>query len=156
MCCINHVSSEPPSHRGCAEFAAKNCPFLTRPLAKRNDRDLPEHKEQPGIAIDRNPGVCAVWEASSYRVVHVGNGYLIHIGPCEGVSFWREGRPATRAEVTESVNSGCDILIDMAMKDDIANGQIVAKPAMQELMKSVAYFGQILNKTYPEAANAND
>src|SRR5215467_3774641 len=30
MCTLNRVSAEPPSHRDCAEFAAKACPFLTQ------------------------------------------------------------------------------------------------------------------------------
>ena len=36
MCCINRISAEPPSHRDCALFAAKNCPFLSMPLARRS------------------------------------------------------------------------------------------------------------------------
>jgi hypothetical protein len=157
MCCITHTSAEPPSHRGCAEFAAKNCPFLTKPLAKRNDRDLPDSSiDPPGVFITRNPGCCAVWEADSYRVMRVDGGYLIHIGPCQNVTFWREGRQASKHEVMDSVSFGIDNLIDLAMKQDVADGQIVAKPNMQELMRAVDYFGRLLAKTYPEAANAND
>lgn len=156
MCCITHSNSEPPSHRGCAEFAVKNCPFLTRPLAVRREDGLPDDTYMVGNPILRNPGVAAIWETPSYRVMKVPNGYMIHIGPCEGVSFWREGRSATRAEVLESVESGIDQLVDMALKEDMESGQFVEKPATQELMKSVAYFGQLLNRSYPEAANVND
>src|SRR5437764_29347 len=31
MCAVNRVSSEPPSHRECAEFSVRACPFLTKP-----------------------------------------------------------------------------------------------------------------------------
>jgi hypothetical protein len=155
MCCVTHASAEPPSHKLCAEFAAKNCPFLTRPLAKRRDADMPDAIEPPGgVFITRNPGVCAVWETTSYRIVGVPGNYLIHIGPASNVTFWREGRPATRTEVAEASQAGIDQLVDMAMSEDLQTGQIVAKPAMQELMKSVAYFGQLLDDAFgPTPAN---
>jgi hypothetical protein len=35
MCAINRITSEPPSHRECAEFAAEACPFLSQPRARR-------------------------------------------------------------------------------------------------------------------------
>src|SRR5262245_54450039 len=57
MCGINRVTAEPPSHYECAEFAIKACPFLTRPMAVRRERDLPEHDDAPGIMLARNPGV---------------------------------------------------------------------------------------------------
>ena len=156
MCCITHASVEPPSHKLCAEFAAKNCPFLTKPMAKRNDRDMPDDiKDPPGVFITRNPGVCAVWETTSYRIVMAPGGYMIHIGPPGDVSFWREGRPATREEVAKSVEGGIDQLIDMAMKDDLASGLITTKPAMTELMQSVAFFGRLLDDTF-EPIPAND
>lgn len=118
MCCVNHVSAEPPSHRLCATFAVKNCPFLTRPLAKRNDRDLPAGKEIGGFMIERNPGVTAIWETSSYRLFNDGNGgYLFEVGPAKRVSFFCEGREATRAEVLESVASGVPILWEMAANE---------------------------------------
>jgi hypothetical protein len=41
MCAVNRVSSEPPSHRDCALFAASACPFLTLPHAQRREANLP-------------------------------------------------------------------------------------------------------------------
>lgn len=118
MCCVNRVSSEPPSHRGCAIFAAKNCPFLTRPMAKRNERGLPADKiDPPGFHIARNPGATAVWETETYKVFDAGNGYLVEIGRPKDVTFWREGRKATRAEVLESVKTGLPYLAEMAEQD---------------------------------------
>ena len=36
---MNRTSAEPPSHRDCAEFAVKACPFLTqRELTRRKPR----------------------------------------------------------------------------------------------------------------------
>src|SRR5262245_10337978 len=40
MCAINRVSSEPPSHVECAEWSARNCPFLSRPHARRREDDV--------------------------------------------------------------------------------------------------------------------
>src|SRR5882672_8370685 len=62
MCGMNRVTSEPPCHRECALYAAQACPFLTRPLAVRNARDMPEgHVPPAGEGIMRNPGVTLVW-----------------------------------------------------------------------------------------------
>src|SRR5215467_7036859 len=39
MCAVNRVSSEPPSHFECAQFAVQACPFLTQPRRPRNVHD---------------------------------------------------------------------------------------------------------------------
>lgn len=70
MCIINRVSSEPPCHRECAEYAVVACPFLsdairrrnTRPFVPGGDRLDIEHSENvAGEAIGRNPGIAAIW-----------------------------------------------------------------------------------------------
>jgi hypothetical protein len=53
MCSINRISSEPPSHRDCAEYAVRACPFLTQPRAARS---LLVQRGAPGNAR-RNHGV---------------------------------------------------------------------------------------------------
>lgn len=117
MCTITRTISEPPSHRGCAMFAIRNCPFLTRPMAKRNERDLPEGGVAGGVALQRNPGVCALWETKSYRIFRDDAGIpLIEMGKPEHVSYWREGRRATRDEVRESIETGLPPLIEIAEK----------------------------------------
>src|ERR1700734_4533418 len=40
MCAVNRVSSEPPSHETCANWAAVHCPFLTRPDMRRRERPI--------------------------------------------------------------------------------------------------------------------
>jgi hypothetical protein len=119
MCCVNRINSEPPSHYACARFAARNCPFLTRPMAKRRERDMPaETVKAPGIPIDRNPGVCAIWVTTSYKTFHAeGGDILFRIGPAETLEFWCEGRPATRVEVDESVRTGLPLLQREAQRD---------------------------------------
>src|SRR5262249_6685969 len=62
MCSINRVSSEPPCHLDCAEYAARACPFLSKPRMRRNEQNMPEgHQEAPGVMLKRNPGVVALW-----------------------------------------------------------------------------------------------
>lgn len=108
MCVVNRVTSEPPSHRDCATFAALNCPFLSRPLAKR--AEAPEGAVVAGIMIERNPGVSAVWITKDYKVRREGQGFLFNPGEPVGLEFYAKGRRATRAEVDASVTSGLPIL----------------------------------------------
>lgn len=113
MCGINRISSDPPSHRECAEWAAVACPFLSRPNAKRRAALLPDGVEHAaGIAIQRNPGVTLVWVTKSYRVVRVegGIGGLFQMGEPTSVAFYAEGREATIDEIEESITSGLPLL----------------------------------------------
>jgi hypothetical protein len=141
MCCINRVSSEPPSHYACARFAAKNCPFLTQPMAKRNERDLPKDRHVAGQMIDRNPGVCAIWTTDSYSRMDVHNGVLFHIGDPTEIEFYAKARPATRAEVDESITTGFPLLEEAAREDGPAG--------IRELNKMRRNFEKILNVKVP-------
>lgn len=138
---INRVSSEPPSHRDCALFAAKNCPFLTRPLAKRNERDLPEdHVAAPGVAVTRNPGLCLLWTTRTYIVFEPGAGQpglLFRLSPPTTVEFFAHGQRATRAEIDEAVSAGLPLLEEMAR----AEGDV----PMRELRQQVTRFQQLLS-----------
>src|SRR4051794_7295681 len=66
MCAINRTSAEPPSHRECAEFSARTCPFLTKPRMRRNEKALPEERTCLGFMIERNPGVTLLWITKKY------------------------------------------------------------------------------------------
>lgn len=117
MCAVNRVNSEPPSHNACAVFAAINCPFLSKPLAKRNEKGLPENRHVAGIHIDRNPGCCLVWQTTGYVPQVVDNGVLFRVGDPLRIDAFAQGRRATRAEVAESVRTGLPFLIDAAAQD---------------------------------------
>lgn len=122
MCTVTRTISEPPSHRGCAMFAIKNCPFLTKPLAKRNDRDLPEGGTMAGLGIMRNPGVTALWMTDSYKIFRDHHGQpLITMGDPIHVSYWREGRKATTQEVKDSIETGVPFLAEQAQKEGAMN-----------------------------------
>jgi hypothetical protein len=118
MCGINRTSSEPPSHRVCAEWSAVNCPFLSNPRMVRREDDLSAEirENMAGFGIKRNPGVTMLWHTRGYEIfrVETGNGVLITMGEPESVAWYCEGRPATRAEVLESVESGLPNLLEIA------------------------------------------
>ena len=125
MCAINRVSSEPPSHRDCAEYAIRACPFLSKPNMRRNEKDLPEHREAAGIPVDHNPGVMLLWITKSYHPLKVPNGVLFEVGPPTEVLFYREGRLATRPEILTAINKGLPILRQLAsMEGDEAVAEL--------------------------------
>jgi hypothetical protein len=111
MCAINRVSAEPPSHRDCAEYSARACPFLTRPNMRRRDSGMPESTVNPaGVMIARNPGVTPVWTTKRHDVEQYRDGFLFRIGDPKHVEWLAEGRLATRWEIDQSIDSGLPIL----------------------------------------------
>ncbi len=139
MCGINRISSDPPSHRECAEWAAVACPFLSRPRAKRRTATLPDGVEHAaGYAIQRNPGVTLVWVTKSYRVVRAegGIGGLFVMGEPTHVAFYAEGRTATLAEIEESITTGLPLLEELAVKE--------GERAVRALEQATATFRKLL------------
>jgi hypothetical protein len=117
MCAINRITSEPPCHHECALFAATACPFLSNPRMRRNEKDLPDERYIAGEHIDRNPGAMCLWTTRTFKVFKVDNGVLIEIGSPSRVEWYAKGRPALRAEVTDSIESGYPILLALARRD---------------------------------------
>lgn len=114
MCAVNRISAEPPSHRECAEFSARACPFLSRPhMTRRCADDLP-HVKPAGVMIERNPGVTVLWATGTYQVVRERRGVLFQIGAPLRVECYAEGRLATAAEVRESFDTGLPALAGIA------------------------------------------
>jgi hypothetical protein len=144
MCCINGISAEPPSHLDCALFAAKHCPFLATPLARRNKRNLPEKRHVPGVMIERNPGVVCIWMIRSYSLMKATGGVLVTFGDPEEMYFFKEGREATRAEIDESVMSGFPRLLEVSEAEGPA--------AVRELHVQFGHFISLLDRAYPAAA----
>ncbi len=135
MCAVNRVSSEPPMHRQCATFAATTCPFLTKPMARRNEKGLPaEAKDPAGIMIARNPGVALVWVTTAYRQVRVEGGLLFDVGEPVSVHWYAEGRQAMREEVVASIASGLPILEEAA----IADGPAASAELLRRLQSAMA------------------
>lgn len=120
MCAVNRVTSEPPCHAECAEYAAMACPFLTLPKARRRDGNLPSDISDPaGMMIERNPGVTCLWTTSRWRLFDCGNGLLYRLGDPARVVFYKEKRPASRAEVLSSIDSGMPILRRLAEEEGV-------------------------------------
>lgn len=140
MCCVNKVTSEPPSHLDCAKFAVLNCPFMANPRVGRQlggDDVVMQGAKVAGIMIERNPGVSAIWVTKTFTLER-HNGVLFRLGPPEKISFWASGRAATRAEVDESVRTGLPLLVDMAGHDGPA--------AVAALWRQVDTFTKLLNE----------
>jgi ferredoxin len=128
MCTVNRVSAEPPSHLECAEYAARACPFLTKPKMRRNEEGMPEEAQPPaGIMLKRNPGVTALWTTRKYQPFRAGAGVLFDIGEPERVQWFAEGRTATRAEVMASISSGMPFLETEARKEGKVALEALAK-----------------------------
>lgn len=117
MCSINRISSEPPSHRDCAQFAAQACPFMVLPKAQRRDVSDLENKQTPGIMIERNPGVTLLWTTKSHTLMRAGDGILFQLGEPTGTEWYSQGRAATQAEVKASFDTGYPILRELAEQD---------------------------------------
>lgn len=144
MCTVNRTTSEPPSHRDCAVYAAKACPFLTQPRMRRNAKDLPEERTGRGIGIDRNPGVTAVYLSQSYKPFNAeggAGGVLFTMGEPDEVLWFAEGRTATRAEVMASVDSGMPILRDAARLDG-REGEAALERCYQRFLKLLPAQGE--------------
>ena len=113
MCVTNRTTAEPPAHLDCAQWSVKGCPFLARPqmVRRRGDEAYESNdqiREAAGISLDHNPGVTCIWVTKSYKFFPDGDGRpLIQIGdPVAAPTWWREGRPATRAEVLAAMDKG--------------------------------------------------
>jgi hypothetical protein len=132
MCAVNRVSSEPPSHRECAQFAARACPFLTRPDARRREAGMPENGVQPaGHMLRRNPGVSLVWTTRSWEIFRDEAGVLWDIGEPAELEWLAEGRAASRGEVLHSIETGMPSLKDLARgADELAKLEAMKESAL--------------------------
>lgn len=122
MCGLNRTTSEPPCHRECAQWSARNCPFLTRPQMERRDHDALAEQcrgHVPGNMLERNPGVTLLWTTRHFRVWRDDKGApLLTVGDPTAVEWFAGGRAATRADVEASVAGGYPFLERIAMDQD--------------------------------------
>lgn len=126
MCTINRIISEPPSHRDCARYALQVCPFMIRPRMRRNEHELPaKHVKAAGLHSGGNPGGLVEWICDKYKPVPAQRGHagiLFQVGEPSSVTWWREGRPATRAEAAEVLHAGYERLKQTAVEFDGPDG----------------------------------
>lgn len=103
----------------CAQWSVKGCPFLAKPHMERRDHDnIAAMTNSPGEMITRNPGVILIWKTKSFEIEKHDNDRLFRIGDPISVTWWREGRPATRAEIIESIVTGLPKLRKLGMDAD--------------------------------------
>lgn len=119
MCVVNRISSEPPSHKDCAEYAVKACPFLTHPNMRRNEKDLPPTYQNTEGHIGHNPGAMAIWVTTQYNMIKANPGTLFRFGEPKEVTWWREGRTATQSEIMAAIDKGLPALITQADADGL-------------------------------------
>lgn len=117
MCVVNRTSAEPPSHRDCAMWAARACPFLVRPHARRRDSYPDGSAEPDGDMLKRNPGAAVVWVTRGTMRKPIPGHRLYDLGEPVEVHWYAHGRGATREEVQESIDSGLPLLRDVAEQD---------------------------------------
>lgn len=136
MCTITRTISEPPSHRSCVEWSIKYCPFLANPQMVRRTSDLPaDYEDAAGFGLKRNPGVMAIWMTREYETWRPPTGgILLTVGEPAEVTWWREGRPATRAEVQEAVESGINNLLVAAK----AEGRLAVEELEKQMKRAEA------------------
>jgi hypothetical protein len=79
MCVINRTTMEPASHRECAEFAVKACPFLVKPRMRRLPMAEDEPRHVAGKMIERNPGCVCLYETRQAEAFAAANGWLIRL-----------------------------------------------------------------------------
>lgn len=149
MCALNLISSEPPSHRQCAQFSARACPFLSKPQMHRREDETFNNakKNSAGLMVERNPGVTLLWFTRTYKLLRtpaipeqgVGAGYLFQIGKPMMAEWYCRGRAATRAEVLESINTGLPLLHQANERQGIneAAGRAEIERRLAEAMRLV-------------------
>jgi hypothetical protein len=141
MCSVNRVSPEPPSHLDCALYSAQFCPFLATPQMIRRDRGLKEegqlsdgYSSPAGVMIERNPGVALVWTSRNFSAFKAPGGVLFDVGEPQRVSWWAQGRPATREEVEHSLDTGLPSLAAACRSDQERNYLDVLRKAVDPLL----------------------
>ena len=137
MCGINRTSSEPPSHLECAQWSARNCPFLSNPhMVRREDSDINNQRlreNAAGFALTRNPGVAMLWITRTYEIFKTETGPLIQMGEPERVEWYACGKPATREQVLASMESGLPNLEAIAKTEE--GGLMALQNARQQFAK---------------------
>lgn len=107
---FSRVASEPPSHRFCALYALRECPFLSNPQRARRPANLPEGATMAGTPILDNPGVVLMWTCSAYRVerLETGGGVLLRLPEPLSIVAYHGGLPALRNHLDDAFTAAAD------------------------------------------------
>lgn len=142
MCVVNHISAEPPNHLECAMYAVRVCPFLSIPNMRRRpiDHEAMGTNRPPGQMIERNPGVIALWTTTEWSTFAPDPAQperrLHDIGRLPAtLSWWCQGRSATRAEVVSSIAAGMPALAEVAAAEP--GGMVALEAGLRVAMQLV-------------------
>jgi hypothetical protein len=141
MCVLNRNTPEPPCHLDCAMFSVRGCPFLSMPKMVRRESGLPGPIVQSEGHIARNPGAIAIYYTREFEPYcppgpRTGD-FLIALGEPIDVTWWAEGRPATREQVLTSIDSGLPILEAMCEKEETEALRQFARKQLAEQYREV-------------------
>ena len=120
---------------------------VTAGAGERRTIGLPEDiSKAPGLGIAHNPGVALLWITKRYRLFEVPPeavreagaqpGVLFALGDPVAIACYREGRAATRAEITAAIERGLPYLRETAMSQGPA--------AMAALLQQLRAFERLL------------
>lgn len=102
------MSTEPPSHPECANYAVQVCPFIIDPT-RLHVSEKPGFKLKEGQTLmpevgPGNPGVAIIWTTRSYEfhMPDPSRGMaLFEPGEPERIEFWHRGQPATHKQAMD-------------------------------------------------------
>lgn len=98
---ITRTSSEPPSHKQCAEFACKYCPFICDPSFREVDSEIKQ-----GTITKRGPSVALIYVTDAMQPVPVPGGIMFGIGEAKELICYSQGRLSTPEEIRASFEDG--------------------------------------------------
>jgi hypothetical protein len=106
---FSRLGEEPPSHRRCALYAARSCPFLSNPGRARRPAGLPasvERLDDDGFGpVLENPGVVLLWMCRRYDVDWLSDGLAAFRLPYpSGLYAYCGGLPALRDQLDAAVD----------------------------------------------------
>ncbi|HWC88090.1 MAG TPA: hypothetical protein VG433_00485, partial [Pirellulales bacterium] len=87
-----------------------------------------------------------LWTTRAMTVVRNGQSLLCRLGDPTGVEFFSAGRPATRAEVELSIDSGLPTLLAMATKEGVR--------AVESVTLGIAEVRKLLDHHFPRVGGA--
>jgi hypothetical protein len=144
MCAINRTSSEPPCHHECAIWSAINCPFLSRPHMVRREDEQINSNHLPETSLARNPKCAGVWTTKNYTMFKAegqsATGWLITMGTPTKVEWFAEGRPAIRAEVVDSIDTGMPALTQMCDREPDAMARLNSHHELRKARQAVELY----------------
>ena len=144
MAIITGVSSEPTSHKDCAEYAVQACPFLKTqkmPYSIPGKGKVPKEAFLHPDNVLHNPGIAVVWTTKSPGAFITADGVMFQIGVHDSTSFWKEARRATLEEVLRGFDEAVEILLsrsegDLSVVAAIQQRIPIARRTMENLFNS--------------------